>query len=73
MHLVDDAEPAGQVGHGAPGVGEDVLDVGRAGEGVAVVQPGDGPGGVGGVVDERVGQPEHVGASKLRGVRYGPA
>jgi hypothetical protein len=27
-HVVDDAEPPRQVGHGTSGVGEDVLDVG---------------------------------------------
>src|SRR5439155_19530655 len=59
-HLVDDAEAAGEIGNGAAGVGEDVFDVGGAGEGVAVVQVGDRAGGVDDEVQQRVGQAEAV-------------
>jgi hypothetical protein len=47
---------------------EDVLDVRGAGEGVAVVQLGDRPGGVGGIIDERIRQPESMRAGVGRRV-----
>ena len=67
-HLVDDREPPGEIRHGPTCVGEDVLHVGSAGEGVCVLQMCDRPGGICGEVDERIGQAELVGAGVWRGI-----